>query len=124
MKNKTLAIFGIGTYLWLVYSSATNAEGQSIVPAYIVVISGIASALFTIWATVRLWKTSKFTSLLFAVTSVIFFGLEVMQVVISPSYGSPLILTLNITKVISLLTFFYVVFLLWRTPNEFNRKSI
>jgi hypothetical protein len=117
MKNKTLAIFGIGTYLFSVYASATNTEGESIVPNYIVIISGVATILFTILATIRLWKINKFVSLLFFITTLIFFGLEILLVVLSPAYGSPLIIFLSITKVVSLLTFIWAVFILWRTPN-------
>jgi len=124
MKNKALAIFGIGTYFFSVYASATNTEGEPIVLTYIVLISGTASLLFTILATIRLWKINKLVSLLFSITSVIFFGLELLQVALSPVYGSPLIIFLNITKVVSLLTFFWAVFKLWRTPNEINSKSL
>lgn len=120
MKNKTLAIFGVATYLLSVYASATNAEGESTVPAYIVVISGGASILFTILATIRLWKISKFVSTLFATTSAIFFGLEVMQVFYTPAYGSSIVLFLSAVKVISLVTFFWAVFLLWRTRPDNN----
>jgi hypothetical protein len=120
MKNKTLAIFGIGTYLLSVYASTTNADGASAVPTFIVMFSGGASILFTILATIRLWKMSKFVSTLFATTSVIFFGLEVMQVLNTPAYGSSIVIFLSIVKVISLLTFFWVVWLLWRTKHYIN----
>ena len=120
MKNKALVIFGIGTYLLSVYASATNADGASAVPAYIVMISGGASIIFTILATIRLWKISKFASTLFAMTSVIFFGLEIVQVFYTLAYGSSIVIFLSIVKVISLLTFFWAVYLLWRTRADIN----
>lgn len=122
MKNRSIAIFGIVTYLLSVYSSATNVNGESAVPTFIIVISGIATALFTILATIRIWRINKLISLLFIVTSSAFFILEIMTFVYSPVYGSQLIRTLNITKVIRLLTFFWALFLLWKTPHVFNRN--
>lgn len=120
MKNKALAVFGIGTYLLSVYASATNADGVSTVPACIVMISGGASILFTILATIRLWRISKFVSALFVTTSVIFFGLEVMQVFYTPAYGSSIVIFLSVVKVISLLTFLWAVWLLWRNRHDIN----
>lgn len=120
MTNKTLAIFGIGIYFLSVYSSETNANGASTVSPYIVMISGGASFLFTILATIRLWKISKFVSTLFATTSVIFFGLEVIQVFYMPDYGSSIVIFLSIIKIINLIAFFWALWLLWRTRQEIN----
>ena len=89
VNNKTLSIFGIGTYILSVIASGTNPQGVSTMPVWVVIISGIATAVFIILATIRLWRISKFVSILLAITSVIFFGLEVLQVTLSPAYGSP-----------------------------------
>lgn len=59
MKNKTLAIFGIGAYILSVPSSATNLWGSSIVPDTLIFISGIATAAFVVMATIRLWRKAK-----------------------------------------------------------------
>lgn len=114
MKNKTLAIFGIVSYLLSVLASQTSNEGASTAPVYIVIISGIAAFLYTVIATIRLWKISKLTSLLFAIISAIFFGFEILQVTLSPASGTLLILIINIISVVNLLVYFYVIFLLFR----------
>lgn len=114
MSNKKLAIFGIASYLLSVYASQTNTEGVSTAPAYIVILSGVSAFVFTIIATVRLWKYWKLISILFGGTSLLFFAMEVMQVRLSPTNGTTLILIINTTKVINLLLYFYVIFLLFR----------
>lgn len=114
MRNKTLAIFGIASYLLSVYASQTNTEGVSTAPTYIVIVSGIAAFVYTVLATIRLWKYWKLISILFGGTSLLFFAMEVMQVTLSPADGTTLILIINITKVINLLLYFYVIFLLFR----------
>lgn len=118
MNNKSLAIFGIATYILSVVSSATNQQGESTMPVAVVVISGIATTIFIIIATIRLWKVSKISSILLTTSSAIFLSLEIMQINISPAYGSSLIIILNITKIISLLIFFWAVILLWRMGKQ------
>ncbi len=71
MKNRTLAIFGIGTYILTILSSATDLEGYSVVPLAFIVISGIATFVFYIMATFRLWKAEKGTSILFISSAII-----------------------------------------------------
>jgi len=114
MRNKTLAIFGIVSCLLSVYASQTDTEGTSTAPVYIVILSGIVAFVFTVLATIRLWKFSRQISILFGGTSLIFFGMEILQVTLSPSDGTTLILIINITKVVSLLLYFYVIFLLFK----------
>jgi len=113
MKNKTLAIFGIGTYILSVIASATNLEGNSVMPVALIAISGIATTIFIIMATIRLWKKAKSASILLASSAVILFILSIVQGVASSSYGSPLIILLNITKVINFIAFIWAVSLLW-----------
>ena len=64
MKNKTLAIFGIGTYILSIITSAEDLEGNFIVPASLIVISGIADLLFPIIASVRLWRFARNLSII------------------------------------------------------------
>ena len=63
MKNKTVAIFGIGTYILSVITSATDLEGNIKFPIALIAISGIATAIFIIMALVRLWKDAKGVSI-------------------------------------------------------------
>jgi hypothetical protein len=65
MKNKTLAIFGIGAYILSVISSAEDLAGNYTAPIVLVAISAMATLAFTIMATIRLWKTQKITAVLF-----------------------------------------------------------
>lgn len=120
MKNKTLAIFGIGTYVLSVLSSATDLEGNSVVPIALIVISGIATAVFIIMAIIRLWKEAKGVSITLAFSAAILFILSVIQEVISFSYGNPIIILLNITKVIYFITFVWVIVKLFK--KEKNKK--
>jgi hypothetical protein len=60
MKNKTLAIFGIGAYILSVLSSAENLEGAFVAPVALVVVSGIATLIFIVLATIRLWQKATF----------------------------------------------------------------
>ncbi len=113
MKNKTLAIFGIGTYILSVLSSATDLEGNPVPPTALIAISGIATAVFIIMAIVRFWKKAKSASVLLASSAVILFILSVVQGVALPSYGSPIIILLNITRVIYFIAFIWAVSLLW-----------
>jgi len=71
MKSKQLIIFGIITYILSVLSSAQNLEGAYTAPTIIIAVSVIATIVFTIMATVRLWKTEKVTSLLLLVFSLL-----------------------------------------------------
>jgi len=71
MKSKTLAIFGIITYIFQVLSSAEDLEGNFTAPTILIAVSAIATIIFTILATIRLWRTQKVTSVLLLTSSVI-----------------------------------------------------
>ena len=115
MKNKTLAIFGIVTYILSVIASAEDLEGNPKAPIALIAISGIAGIVFLIMATIRLWKkNAKSASMVLLFSSVILFVLTVIQEVTLPKYGSPIIILLNVTKVIRFLAFFYAIILLWK----------
>jgi hypothetical protein len=115
MKNKTLAIFGIVTYILSVIASAEDLEGNPKAPIALIAISGIAGIVFLIMATIRLWKKkAKSASMVLLFSSVILFVLTVIQEVTLPKYGSPIIILLNVTKVIRFLAFFYAIILLWK----------
>ena len=110
MKNKTIAIFGIGTYILSVITSATDLEGNFRLPIALIAISGIATAIFIIMAVVRLWKDAKGVS-----SEVILIILSFIQGVVTPSYGSPVIILLNITKVINFIAFVWAIIKLFKT---------
>jgi hypothetical protein len=121
MKNKTLAIFGIGTYILSVIASAEDLEGNPKAPVALIVISGIAGIVFIIMAAVRLWKRARYASIILVSSEIILFILTVIQEVTSPKYGSPIIILLNITKIINFLVFFYAIILLWTMAKYENK---
>jgi len=123
MKNKTIAILGIGSYILSVITSATDLEGNLKFPIALSAISEIAVIVFIIIATVRLWKGARYVSIILASSAVILFILSVFQGIASPSYGSPIIILLNITKVINFIAFIWAVSLLWAMA-KFNKSKI
>lgn len=121
MKNKALAIFGIGTYILSVLSSAENLEGVSVVPILLIAISGIATLAFIILATIRLWKEAKGLAITYIVSGFILFGFTAIQVLTSAPYGSPIIILMNLAKVVNFIAFIVVIIKLFRigkTTNE------
>jgi hypothetical protein len=119
MKNKTLAIFGIGTCILSILSSVTDLEGNSVVPIALIAISEIGIIVFAIMAIVRLWKMkAKGSSITFALSGVSLFILSAVKAITSSSYGTPIIILLNIAKVFNFITFIWVISLLWATAKH------
>ena len=114
MKNKTLAIIGIGSYILSIITPATDLEEKFVLPIILIAISGIVQILFTVMATVRLWQQARNGSIILASSAIILFVLNVIYEVTLPEYGSAIIILLNVTKVIHLLAFFYAIILLWK----------
>jgi hypothetical protein len=117
MKNKSLAIFGIGTYILSIITSATDLEGNFRFPIAFIAISGIATIVFIIMATIRLWKGAKGVSITLAYSGVILIIFSVIQGVISAPDGSQLIILLNITKVFNLIAFIWAVVRLFKMSS-------
>ena len=123
MTNKALAIFGIVTYILTVLSSAENLEGNSVAPITLIAISGIATVVFYVMATIRLWKIHKIAVILLITSVIIYVILLIIQGITSPSYGSSTIILLNITKLIKLIAFIWVVVLLWKTTRQLEKNT-
>jgi len=124
MKNKALAIFGIVTYILSVLSSAEDLEGNSTAPDILIIISGIATLVFFVMVTVRLWKEARNLSIIFFSSSIILFILTIIQVLTSPSYGSLVIILMNIAKVIYFIVFIWVVIKLFKMKRIETAKKI
>ena len=120
MKNKTLVFLGIGSYLLSVISSSTDLQGNFASPVVLIAVSGIVTVIFVIMATIRLWKVARYLSIMLASSEIILAVLTVVQVNSSLQYGSPLIVLLNITKVVNLIVFVWAVIKLF---NKNNSKS-
>ena len=123
MKNKAIAIFGIGTYILSVITSATDLEGNSTMPIALIVLSGVATASFVIMATVRLWKEAKNLSIVLISSAAILFVLTAIQVVVLPSYGSPIIILVNIIAVIYFIAFIWAIVKLYKSKLVDNKIS-
>jgi hypothetical protein len=121
MKNKTIAIIGIGSYILSVITSAEDLEGNFVSPIVLIAISGIVKILFTVMATVRLWKTARYVSIILASSAIILFVSGIIQEVTLPEYGSAIIILLNVTKIIHFLAFFYAIILLWTMAKYENK---
>jgi len=120
MKNKTLAIFGIVAYILSVLSSAENLEGTSTVPTLLIAMSGIATLVFIILATIRLWKEAKGLAITYVVSGFILFGLTLIQILTSAPYGSPIIILMNLAKVVNFISFILVIIKLFRIGKITN----
>lgn len=105
MKNKTLAILGVITWVLSVLSSAEDLQGNYVAPTFLILISVIATIIFTILASIRLWKTERITIILFLVSSLI-----------------TLVYVSVPVKVIHFILFIWIVSLLWAMAK--NEKSI
>jgi len=66
-------------------------------------------------AVVRLWKDAKGVSITLASSEVILIILSFIQGVVTPSYGSPVIILLNITKVINFIVFVWAIIKIFKT---------
>ena len=117
MSNKTIAIFGIGTYVLSVISSATDLEGSSTVPVILIAVSAIATTLFTIMAIVRLWKEARGISIMLASSAIVLLILTVVQGITSPSYGSLSIILLNVALITHFIAFVWAVIKLYKSSR-------
>jgi len=106
MNNKTLAIFGIITYILSVISTATDLEGNYTMPIWLNVISVILWTIFVIMAVIRLWKKAKVVSTMLVLTAIILNTLPLT------------VLWFNITKTISFITYIWAVVLLWKMAKR------
>lgn len=113
MKNKVLAIFGIATYLLSVYTSRTNLQGEPKTAEFLIITSGILSILFTVFATIQLWKFSKRTALLLSLTTLILFVIELIPYTPLSINLAESGLLINGIKIVNRISYFFSIFLLF-----------
>lgn len=101
MKNKTLAIFGTISYILSVISTATDLEGNYTMPIVLNVIAVMLMTIFIIMTVIRLWKKAKVVSILLVLTTIIVNTLPLP------------ILWINISKIISFISYIWAIILLW-----------
>jgi len=117
MKNRTLAIFGIITYILGVLSSAEDLQGNFTAPIVLIVISGIASFVFIIWAIIRLWKEYRIISITLLFSVILFSILTITQEFFPSPNGSLIIILLNISKVAEFVATFWAIVTLYQKKN-------
>ncbi len=117
IKNKAIAIFGIGSYILSVITSATDLDGNLKSPVFLIFVSGITTVFFTIIAVIRLWKGVRYISVILVSSSILLFVLETVQTTVSLSYGSLTTILLNIVKVIHFVTFTWVIIILYKSKE-------
>lgn len=118
ISNKTIAILGVGSYILSVVASTTDLDGNFKFPPVLIIISGILDLIFIVMATIRLWNSARIVSILILLSYVILCILLVMQTFITPVYGSPLVILLNIAKVIHIIIFIWALIKLFTTNSE------
>jgi len=114
MNSKTLAIFGIISYILSVISTATDLEGNYKMPLVLSMITVILLTIYIIMTVVRLWKKAKLVSILLVFSTII------TNTLLLP------ILWINIFKIISFITYIWSINLLWAMPRNkgTNNKDI
>lgn len=106
LTNKKIAIFGIGTFILSVITSAENLEGNPLAPTALILLAGIASLGFTIMAIVRLWKEAIYVSVMLVISTIILFAFE---------YGSSNIVLLNVARVTQFIVSVWAVIRLYKS---------
>jgi hypothetical protein len=115
MKNILLSIFGILLYILSVYFTATDKNGVEVYPVFYSVIIGGLSFVFSILAAVNLWKSNFKLVLTFLFFSLINLATEFGFTLYNlNSFPTPLMIFLNLAKLGGLITYFWVIAVLWR----------
>ena len=114
MKNKSIAILGIVSYFFDVITSATDSSGNFLLPGFLIILSGLIGLFFTIAAIINLWKVAKHISIMLGSSTILLYTLTTVQEIALSQYGSPIIIFLNIVKIVHLFAFIFAITLLWR----------
>lgn len=118
MKNKTIAIIGIISYLLSVIASATNLEGSPRFPVGLIIVSGLLTIIFVVIAVVRLRKYAKFGAMALAASLLILAVFQTIQAISPLSDGNPVILLWSASKVIYFISFIWAVVKLFRSKDK------
>jgi len=101
-----------------VITSATDLEGNPRFPGALIVISGIATIAFVIIATIRLWKSAKRGAITLVSSFVILSAFQAIQEIAPSPDGSPIILLMNISKVIYFIAFIWAILKLFKLKDR------
>ncbi len=117
MTNKSLALLGVGAYALSVLASASDLNGNPTAPIALIVISGIATILFIIMATIRLWREMRIISIVLVLSIIILFISGIL-----PNIGNTFILICNVIKLISFVVYFWTILILW-SMDKYKRND-
>ena len=115
MKNLLLSLFGILLYILSVYFTKTDRNGIEVYPIYYSVIIGGLNLVFTVLSSVILWKSNFKLVVTFLFFSIIHLATEFSFGLYNPySFPTSLIFVLNITKLVGIITYFWIIVVLWK----------
>lgn len=110
MNNKILAFTGAGLFILQILTSASDSEGNSIVPTAVLLVVAVASLAYIVTAVIRLWEPEKLT----AASLLILFLASAIAPLFLTQESSSINLIANFVKVAYALVYVYVVFLLYQ----------
>ena len=115
MKNILLSIFGVLLYFLSVYFTKTYKNGIEVYPIYYSAIIGGLTFVFSVLASINLWKSNfklVVAFLLFGIINLATdFGFAIYNPYAFPSY---LMIFLNFAKLSGVITYFWVIAVLWK----------
>lgn len=115
MKNILLSIFGILLYILSVYFTKTDINGVEAFPVYYSVIIGGLTFIFSVLASINLWNSNFKLVVAFLFFSIINLATEFGFALYNPYlFPTSLVFVLNIAKLGGLITYFWVIAVLWR----------
>lgn len=108
-RRKILALIGLGLYILQVFSSGTDANGNSAVPTALILFSGTATLTYLAITAVVLWRNGhRVIALALPMTSLA----TGMAVFMTPN-PSNLNIVFNAVRVASFVIYFYAAWLLF-----------
>ena len=113
-RGKILALIGIGLYALQVWSTRTDASGNSLAPDSLILISGTASFIYVVIASVVLWKTGHKRIAWVLPVTFIASGLAIFLT----ATPSALNLVLNAIRVAAFGAYIYAVYLLFVSDGK------
>ncbi len=115
MKNILLSIFGILLYILSVYFTETDKNGVEVFPVFYSVIIGGLTFVFSVLASIILWKSNFKLVVAFLFFEIINLATDFGFALYNPySFPTSLIFVLNIAKLAGLITYFWVIAVLWK----------
>jgi len=118
MKNRTIAIIGIMSYVLSVFASAENLEGEFSAPFLLIVISAAAGIAFYVLAVIRLWHLAKTLSIMLIISFILLFSIPLIPEVSPSIYGSPIIIFTNVSRIFNFIVVAWAIIFLFRKRNN------